>query len=57
MCTAYKTYAMIGEKRSRQEIDSLQLLSETQARFRKGSSGIDNIYKLKISQGECVNLR
>ena len=35
MCTAYKIYAKKREKRLREEVDGLQLLSETQAEFRK----------------------
>ena len=44
MCTVYKIYAMIAEKRLREEIDRLQLLPETQAGFRRERSGKDNIY-------------
>ena len=55
MCTAYKIYAMIAEKRLREEIDRLQLLPETQMEFRKGRSGIDNIYILKIAAEKTIN--
>ena len=55
MRTAYKIYAMIAEKRLREEIERLQLLPETQARFRKGKSGIDNIYILKTAADRTIN--
>ena len=55
ICTAYKIYAIIVEKRLREEIDRLQLLPETQARLRKGRSGIDHIYILKISAEKTIN--
>ena len=57
MCTAYKIYAMITEKRLKEDIDRLQLLLETQARFRRGRSGIDKIYEciLKIAAEKTIN--
>jgi|GEM_PF-6408525 len=47
MDTAYKLYAMILEEKLRKEVDRLKLLPETQAGFRKGRSGIENIYIMK----------
>jgi len=44
MDTAYKLYAMVLEEKLRAEAERLKLLPETQAGFRKGRSGIENIY-------------
>ena len=46
---------MIVEKRLREEIYTLQLLPETEAGFRKGRIGIDNIYILKIAAEKTIN--
>ena len=46
---------MIAEKRLREEIDKLQLFTETQAGFIKGRSGIDNIYILNIASEKTIN--
>ena len=55
MCTACKTYAMIVEKRLREETERLQLLPETQAGVRKGKSGIDNIYIPMTAAEKMIN--
>ena len=46
---------MIVKKRLREETYGLQLLPETQAGFRKGRSGIDNIYISKITAEKTIN--
>jgi len=55
MCTSYKIYAMIVEKRLREEVERIEILPETQAGFRKGRSGIDNIYILKTAIEKAIN--
>lgn len=49
MDTGYKIMAMIIEERLRKETERLAIIPETQARFRKKRSGIDNIYVLKTA--------
>lgn len=41
--TSYEIYAMILEKKLKREIEDKDILPETQAGFRKGRSGFDNI--------------
>jgi len=55
MDTAYKLYAMILEEKLREEVDRLKLLPETQAGFRKGRSGIENIYIMKTAAEKALS--
>ena len=44
--TAYKIYAMVLEKRLKEELEKNHIIPETQAGFRSGRSTIDNIFIL-----------
>lgn len=55
MYTAYKIYAMVMEGRLRKEIESKELIPETQAEFMKGRSCEDNIYGLKVVAEKEIN--
>jgi len=57
MDTGYKILAMIIEEKLLKETERLGLLPETQAGFRKGRSGIDNIYILKTIAEKEINKR
>jgi len=46
LCTAYKIFAEIIRRRLEEETERRRLLPETQARFRKGRSTLDNIFVL-----------
>jgi len=46
LCTAYKVYAEILNNRLEMEAEGKGMISESQARFRKGRSTLDNVFVL-----------